>query len=225
MDSRNLSSFLSFVQPNPRIEYSRRSFLQFFSRFQHFSNSISLSLFHLSFTNPARDRYIPVRLTFHSFGRLRRSKNILFNRERNFDTYSSNAPPSDCFHPPSWKEEASYFNATSFALLDFTSRASWTKKTSSCVRLDRWFGRGLHAHKYRNVVVRTDSGTEQSPFRNTCRLASPPSLFLLNQISPTYFFARRFSTDRHKSLPSLVLSLRFESIFQIIPVIPWKFSN
>lgn len=114
MDSRNLSSFLSFVQPNPRIEYSRRSFLQFFSRFQHFSNSISLSLFHLSFTNPARDRYIPVRLTFHSFGRLRRSKNILFNRERNFDTCSSNAPPSDCFHPPSWREEASYFNATSF---------------------------------------------------------------------------------------------------------------
>lgn len=110
------------------------------------------------------------------------------------------------------------------SLLDFTSRASWTKKTSSCVRLDRWFGRRLHAHKYRNVVVRTDSGTEQSPFRNTCRLASPP-FFLLNQISPTCFFARRFSTDRHKSLPSLVLSLRFESIFQIIPVIPWKFSN
>lgn len=83
-----LPFFLSFVQPN-RIEYLRRSFLQFFSRFQHFSNSISLSLFQLSFTNPARDRYIPVRLTFHSFGRLRRSKNILFNRERNFDTCSS----------------------------------------------------------------------------------------------------------------------------------------
>lgn len=89
----NLSFFRSNRNRASNIPVDRKSFLQFFSRFQHFSNSISLSLFELSFTNPVRDRYIPARLTFRSFGQLRRSKNILFNRERNFDTCSNSPPP------------------------------------------------------------------------------------------------------------------------------------
>lgn len=178
--SRNRLDASSVVSINSKLS-CRISFLQFFSRFQHFSNSISLSLslfiqaiFHESCSRP----YIPVRLTFHSFGQLRRSKNILFDRERNFDTCSSSPPRIVSIQVGGRKLHIST-RRPSFVLFDFTSLVrkldAGNEETGSCVRLDRWVDvdgslRAKQPHKYRNVV-RTDSGTEQSPFRNTCCLA------------------------------------------------------
>lgn len=120
---------------------------------------------------------------------------------------------SDCFRPPGWREEASasYFNATSVPrvirlCLARSMFASWTKKrrdgqlrTVGSMGGRGWFcpcERGLQAHKYRNVVVRTDSGTEQSPFRNTCCLApccSTPSSSSKSNISYMLFRASFFN--------------------------------
>lgn len=143
----NLSFFRSNrnrASNNPPVD--RKSFLQFFSRFQHFSNSISLSLFELSFTNPVRDRYIPARLTFRSFGQLRRSKNILFNRERNFDTCSNFPPPIVSVLQAGGRKLRRHISTRrpSPALFDFawlvrrSQVGRRNEETGSCVRLDRW---------------------------------------------------------------------------------------
>lgn len=142
----NLSFFRSNRNRASNIPVDRKSFLQFFSRFQHFSNSISLSLFELSFTNPVRDRYIPARLTFRSFGQLRRSKNILFNRERNFDTCSNSPPPIVSVLQAGGRKLRRHISARrpSPALFDFawlvrrSQVGRRNEETGSCVRSDRW---------------------------------------------------------------------------------------
>lgn len=149
--SRNANlSFFPF-EPKPRIEHPPRSKIVSsifftFPTFFEFHLSLSLSLFELSFTNPVRDRYIPARLTFRSFGQLRRSKNILFNRERNFDTCSNSPPPIVSVLQAGGRKLRRHISTRrpSPALFDFawlvrrSQVGRRNEETGSCVRSDRW---------------------------------------------------------------------------------------
>lgn len=144
----NLSFFRSNRNRASNIPVDRKSFLQFFSRFQHFSNSISLSLslFIRAILYESCSRPIPARLTFRSFGQLRRSKNILFNRERNFDTCSNSPPPIVSVLQAGGRKLRRHISTRrpSPALFDFawlvrrSQVGRRNKETGSCVRLDRW---------------------------------------------------------------------------------------
>lgn len=177
----------------------------FFFCFQHFSNSIRLSLLnylsrilfaatvyetcasHVPFVRPAPTFFE----IFYSI------ENEILIRALSFPS------SSNCFYPS--LGSFIFQRDGPSCLFNFTSsnvRSQVERNEETWRQLGRIDGsvetvvsvrkRVVHAHKYRNVVVRTDSGTEQSPFRNTCYCFPLP----LNQISPTCFFARPFSTDR-----------------------------
>lgn len=151
--ARNYSrTFLSSVRTetahrtSPSIENRFFNFFHVSNIFRIPSLSLSLSLFELSFTNPVRDRYIPARLTFRSFGQLRRSKNILFNRERNFDTCSNSPPPIVSVLQAGGRKLRRHISTRrpSPALFDFawlvrrSQVGRRNEETGSCVRSDRW---------------------------------------------------------------------------------------
>lgn len=144
----NLSFFRSNRNRASNIPLDRKSFLQFFSRFQHFSNSISLclSLFIRAILYESCSRPLYTCASHVPFGQLRRSKNILFNRERNFDTCSNSPPPIVSVLQAGGRKLRRHISTRrpSPALFDFawlvrrSQVGRRNEETGSCVRSDRW---------------------------------------------------------------------------------------